>query len=498
MLPSTQRSFYDFGERRRGARRDEDTEEACEKFTVFQSTFVNRHSRVSLRVHKDKKSKRFLALTSLTELPHVAVGQGADAAGNERKSEAEGDNACGNRRIGSPLARHEARNALTVEKDRDSCDERGQRVEIPNNYYKNNDVWRRIDFPESAGIELVRDAIYRFIENRIDAGFLCSFITPIEDDDDDDDSDDDKNSCGAATTNDAHHDDTHRQQNLLFEESEEEEEGTGTGYGASLWEALHDGDVPAIETATGTECEEDGVGVEANGTAIGAFLGLDTAVCTTHGEAEIDMPFDLPLLEGPAAEEFQRERCDSDEDSDQDSCAYRINNLFATTDDDHTRDEEQNSEFPVLPHTKRSEARMDSIEAHDGVSLSPRCDVKEEQEELDVPVLEGGETKNATDGTKLKGDTSIHEIAPHFKYPIDIASEILNVSVTLLKRICRQNNVPRWPYRKLKHLLKNLDKVTCELEEHADTYGSDSYVLLMSEKMALEDQIDDIMNVHAA
>lgn len=48
-----------------------------------------------------------------------------------------------------------------------------------------------------------------------------------------------------------------------------------------------------------------------------------------------------------------------------------------------------------------------------------------------------------------KADTSIEQIRPFFKYPINEASRRLGICSTSLKKICRANGLLRWPYRKV-------------------------------------------------
>ncbi|KAJ1632002.1 RWP-RK domain-containing protein, partial [Pavlovales sp. CCMP2436] len=46
-------------------------------------------------------------------------------------------------------------------------------------------------------------------------------------------------------------------------------------------------------------------------------------------------------------------------------------------------------------------------------------------------------------------ELSFADVSRHFHLPLTQAAELLNVSVTLVKRICRENGVSRWPFRKL-------------------------------------------------
>jgi len=48
-----------------------------------------------------------------------------------------------------------------------------------------------------------------------------------------------------------------------------------------------------------------------------------------------------------------------------------------------------------------------------------------------------------------KADLSFEEVARHFDLPLTQAAERLNVCATLVKRICRENGVSRWPHRQI-------------------------------------------------
>jgi hypothetical protein len=53
--------------------------------------------------------------------------------------------------------------------------------------------------------------------------------------------------------------------------------------------------------------------------------------------------------------------------------------------------------------------------------------------------------------------------------PIQEASKLLNIGVTVLKRKCRQYNIPRWPYRKLKsiqNLYQSMSNLECQQMDH--------------------------------
>jgi hypothetical protein len=60
--------------------------------------------------------------------------------------------------------------------------------------------------------------------------------------------------------------------------------------------------------------------------------------------------------------------------------------------------------------------------------------------------------RNAAEITK-------NELARHFHLRSDEAATALGVGLTVLKRICRQHNIKRWPYRKIQSLERLIEHV---------------------------------------
>jgi len=57
---------------------------------------------------------------------------------------------------------------------------------------------------------------------------------------------------------------------------------------------------------------------------------------------------------------------------------------------------------------------------------------------------------------RSKTTITLTELNPYFHMPIKEASKKLGISTTVLKRICRENNINRWPHRKIKSLDKQI------------------------------------------
>ncbi|KAL0481482.1 hypothetical protein AKO1_011280 [Acrasis kona] len=57
------------------------------------------------------------------------------------------------------------------------------------------------------------------------------------------------------------------------------------------------------------------------------------------------------------------------------------------------------------------------------------------------------------------------EISRHFEIPEAVAATHLGISKTQLKKLCREHDVPRWPYRRLKSLQSKIDVLRCQCEK---------------------------------
>eukprot|EP01080_Neovahlkampfia_damariscottae_P006316 gene6316-10323_t len=69
---------------------------------------------------------------------------------------------------------------------------------------------------------------------------------------------------------------------------------------------------------------------------------------------------------------------------------------------------------------------------------------------------------------KKKIEITFEDLQHNFEYPIKEAAVNLNVSLTQLKRICRDHDVPRWPHRKLQSLENKIDEMKKALKECDD------------------------------
>ncbi|KAG2389078.1 hypothetical protein C9374_014478 [Naegleria lovaniensis] len=61
---------------------------------------------------------------------------------------------------------------------------------------------------------------------------------------------------------------------------------------------------------------------------------------------------------------------------------------------------------------------------------------------------------------KRKKEITFQDIQENFDLPIKEAADAMQISLTQLKRICRENDIPRWPYRKLQALQNKRQDLT--------------------------------------
>jgi len=63
------------------------------------------------------------------------------------------------------------------------------------------------------------------------------------------------------------------------------------------------------------------------------------------------------------------------------------------------------------------------------------------------------------DGERVKSDLSVEALAAYFHLPIAEASRRIGVCATVLKKMCRKLNIPRWPHRKIKSLEREVTRL---------------------------------------
>ena len=78
-------------------------------------------------------------------------------------------------------------------------------------------------------------------------------------------------------------------------------------------------------------------------------------------------------------------------------------------------------------------------------------------------------------GLQAKKDIDILCIARYFRLPISTAARRLQVGETWLKQKCRQHDINRWPYRKLRSIEKCMAKFQLNLQEESKDQGANAH-----------------------
>ncbi|CAL1390040.1 unnamed protein product [Linum trigynum] len=114
-------------------------------------------------------------------------------------------------------------------------------------------------------------------------------------------------------------------------------------------------------------------------------------------------------------------------------------------------------------------------------SSQPPLPLIQQQQQPQPEESEGGKPPkiNLSQQRERAAKLKYKDLADYFDYPIQEAARLLNLCPTVLKKICRQDGVPRWPHRKVKSLKKQMDKVkdfmrsnVCTVEESASLQES--------------------------
>lgn len=91
-----------------------------------------------------------------------------------------------------------------------------------------------------------------------------------------------------------------------------------------------------------------------------------------------------------------------------------------------------------------------------------------------------------------KSQTTIQYVAKRFHLPIVVAGQDMGICPTLLKRICRQNGIARWPYRQLRRIAGAVHKLEQLIQEHDDQAPTYNVLALELRVAALKDQMASI------
>jgi len=76
-----------------------------------------------------------------------------------------------------------------------------------------------------------------------------------------------------------------------------------------------------------------------------------------------------------------------------------------------------------------------------------------EGENQELPLLPLPSSSSSTNITRKRSSSlQFDDIRKHFDVPLTMAAKKMNVSVTLLKKRCRELKITRWPHRKLRSL----------------------------------------------
>jgi len=93
---------------------------------------------------------------------------------------------------------------------------------------------------------------------------------------------------------------------------------------------------------------------------------------------------------------------------------------------------------------------------------------------------------SSDEADSAKKDVDIVTVAKYFRLPISAAARRLGVGETWLKQKCRQHNICRWPYRKVRSIEKVVEKLEAQLRDPSAGNTANRIT-------AIEGQISDLL-----
>lgn len=91
---------------------------------------------------------------------------------------------------------------------------------------------------------------------------------------------------------------------------------------------------------------------------------------------------------------------------------------------------------------------------------------------------------------RTRNEVPIQTVALFFHLPIHLAADQLRVGETWLKQKCREHNVKRWPYRKVKSMERSMGKIKASIEASTDP---DEVAELRDSLLELEQNYDKML-----
>ena len=71
---------------------------------------------------------------------------------------------------------------------------------------------------------------------------------------------------------------------------------------------------------------------------------------------------------------------------------------------------------------------------------------------IDLELVDTGSLSAKTHKKRKSSSQTVEELRKYFHLPIQTVSKELGICTTILKKICRTNNIQKWPYRQIKSL----------------------------------------------
>jgi hypothetical protein len=97
--------------------------------------------------------------------------------------------------------------------------------------------------------------------------------------------------------------------------------------------------------------------------------------------------------------------------------------------------------------------------------------------------------------SQILNSMTIMDLRPHFHLSLKEASEKLGICTTVLKRVCRNNSIEKWPFRKIRSLKTKLESLNQLLADSRSSLSESAIKSCESQITLVEENISKIMQV---
>ena len=161
--------------------------------------------------------------------------------------------------------------------------------------------------------------------------------------------------------------------------------------------------------------------------------------------------------------------------------------------------QQQQQQIPSSSNTTASQQQQQQQQHSEDSSSPTEFDSKDKKDKAKKSRSKKPKKTTVTNNKEViirkhRKNITLEDIAQCFEMPIRDASQILGISLTQLKRLCREYNISRWPYRRLNSIQRRIDVLVIMLKRCEESGDAKCYHQTLEEKEKLEEEVKTIKN----